>query len=126
MELLLQIPKDKPPFIGVVFNRVKEACERYQELVNDHPDFPFYLKFNQPNGDKVSFYIASEKLKGFWHYKDVKCDPVKLENFLYMTRTKTSFNFAHVLRDFDQDIIVTTANGYRKFALKIEGLYLMS
>lgn len=124
MELLLNITKGKPPFIGVVFTRVADACEKNEDLVNELADLPYQLQFHQPNGRQVKMKLLSDKLPAHREYK-IEVDPVKLENFLYMTRNAPVFNFAHVLRDFDQEMIVTTFSKNKKFVLKVQRVYLM-
>lgn len=124
-ELLLKIPKGKPPVIGVVFTRVKEACEMNQDLVNDFPDLPYYIRFKNSSSRGINFELASEKLNGCRTYKDIKFDPIKLENFLFMTRDKSLFSFVHLLYDFDQYQVVATFDKYKRFELKVQRLYMM-
>ncbi|WP_317897119.1 hypothetical protein [Aurantibacillus circumpalustris] len=126
-ELLLKIPKEKekPPVIAVVFTRVKEACEWNQDLINEHSTLPFFIKFNQYTSSKgLSFELGSEKLSGKRFYKDLKYDKVKLENFLYLTRSRNKFIFTHLLYDFEQYFVVSTLDKYKRFELTIERLYL--
>jgi len=122
-ELLLKVPKDKPPVIAVVFTRVKEACEWNEDLINEHSTLPFYIRFKNLSSKGINFEIGSEKLSGIRAYKDIKYDKTKLENFLFITRTANSFTFTHLLYDFERYFPVSTFSKYKKFELKIERVY---
>lgn len=122
-ELLLKVPKDKPPVIAVVFTRVKDACEMNEDLINDMPDLPYYVRFKNLSSKGINFEIGSEKLKGYRLYKDIKYDKNKLDNFLFITRTNNQFIFTHLLYDFDRYFPVSTYSKYKKFELKIERVY---
>ena len=126
-ELLLKIPKDKekPPVIAVVFTRVKEACEWNQDLINEHSSLPFFIKFNEYSSKGLNFEIGSEKLSGKRFYKDLKFDKVKLENFLYLTRSRNKFIFTHLLYDVDQYFVVSTFDKYKRFELIVERVYMV-
>ena len=122
-ELLLKVPKDKPPVIAVVFTRVKEACEWNEDLINEYPELPYFIRFANKSSKGISFELGSEKLKGKREYKDIKYDKVKLENFLFITRANTHFTFTHLLYDFDRYFPVSTFSKYKKFELKVERVY---
>ena len=126
--LLLKVPKekDKPPVIAVVFARVKEACEWNQDLINEYSNLPYYIKFSRNSSKGINFELASEKLPGKRLYKDLKYDPIQLENFLFVTRNKNAFVFTHLLYDFDQYFVAATYDKYRKFELKVERIYSQS
>lgn len=125
--LLLKVPKekDKPPVIAVVFTRVKEACEWNQDLINEYPNLPYYIKFSSNSSKGINFELASEKLNGKRMYKDLKYDPIQLENFLFVTRNKNTFIFTHLLYDFDQYFVASTFDKYKKFELKVERIYML-
>jgi hypothetical protein len=125
MELLLRVPKDKPPVIGIVFRRIKEACILNQDLVNELPELPYYIRVRDNSSKGISFEIMSDKLQGTRLYKDVKYDRDKFENFLFVTRQRNVFTFAHLLYDFDQYFSVSTLERNKKFELKIERIYMM-
>lgn len=122
-ELLLKVPKDKPPVIAVVFTKVKEACEMNEDLINEFAELPFYIRFKNLSSKGINFEIASEKLKGTRSYKDVKYDKTKLENFLFITRSAKYYTFTHLLYDFDRYFPISTYSKYKKFELKVERVY---
>lgn len=126
MELLLKLPKAKLPFIGIVFGSVREACRLNEHLINSPKDKVYTLTFMQPNKDGVEIRIRSENGKDYVIYRRVKCDPVQLENFMFMTNRFQDFNFGHVLRDFDRDLVVKTNELGKPFLLKLQGIFMMS
>ncbi len=126
MELSLKMPKGKPPFIGIVFTSVREACSLNEELVNSPVDILYSLTFMHPTNNDVQVRIRSDNMKHFVIYKNVKCDPVQLENFIFINRMKQDFNFGHILRDFDRDTIVCTKEQYKPFVLKLQGVFVMA
>ena len=71
----------------------------------------------------MDFELKTDDLQAHREYTDVKYDPEKLDNFLYVTRSKTSFLFIHLLQDFDQYFTVNTPN-LKKFELKVNRLIL--
>jgi hypothetical protein len=125
-ELLLKVPRDKnkPPVIAVVFNRVKAACSVNADIVDNHSNKTFYINFKKKGNYCVDFELKSDDLQAHREYRDVKFDPVKLDNFLYVTRSKTSFLFVHLLQDFDQYFTINTPN-LKKFELNVNRLILI-
>ncbi len=125
MELALKLPKGKLPFIGIVFHSVREACRLNEHLINEPKDKIYTLTFLQPNKDGVEIRVRSENGKDYVIYQRVKCNPVQLENFMFMTNRFQDFNFGHILRDFDRDIIVKTNELGKPFVLKLQGIFMM-
>jgi hypothetical protein len=120
------MPKGKLPFIGIVFDNVREACTLNEDLINSPPTGHFTLTFLQPVKNKVDLKIVSEGLKVNRSYKDVSCNATQLENFLYINRMSQDFNFSHILRDFDREFVVTTRASNKPFVLRLKGIYMMS
>jgi hypothetical protein len=119
-ELVLRVPKDKPPVIGILFRRAKYACEINADFIDAHGDKKFYIRFLKKNNYAVDLQLCSDQLQAHREYRDVKVDPVKLENFLYVTRGRKEFVFAHLLHDFDQFFAVYTSTLQKRFELKLE------
>jgi hypothetical protein len=124
MELVLKMPQGKPPFLGVVFDNVREACSLNQDLVNEHASSVYTISIEH-SGIHVNIRLVCEDPHYIRVYKNVKCDPKKLENFMYLNRLAANFNFSHLLRDFDREIVVKTLGRYKLFVLKIQGVYLV-
>ena len=125
MELILRVPKDRPPVVGVIFKRVKHACEMNGDIVDKHSDKLFSLHFSKNNNYTVNFRLGSEQLQAHREYREVKYDPVKFENFLYITRERKEFVFLHLLYDFDRFFVVHSAQSMKKFELKVNRLFFM-
>jgi hypothetical protein len=124
MELVLKMPQGKPPFLGIVFDNVREACTLNQDLVNEYAGSVYTISIESP-GSEVNIRLVCENPHYIRVYRNVKCDPKKLENFMYLNRLSRGFNFSHLLRDFDREIVVKTLERYKLFVLKIQGVYLV-
>lgn len=125
MELTLKLPKGKPPFIGIVFTSIREACRLNEHLINEPKDKKYTLTFMQPSKEGVEIRVRSDNGKDMVLYHRVKCNPTQLENFMFLTNRHQDFNFGHVLRDFEQDTIVKTCELGKPFILKLMGVYMM-
>ncbi len=44
---------------------------------------------------------------------------------MFITNRNQDFNFGHILRDFDQDIVVKTNELGKAFVMKIQGIFMM-
>lgn len=125
MELALKLPKGKPPFIGIVFTSVRDACRLNEHLINQPKDKKYTITFMQPSKDGVEIRLRSDNGKDYVVYQRVKCNPTQLENFMFITNKNQDFNFGHILRDFDQDIVVKTNELGKAFVMKIQGVFMM-
>ncbi len=88
MELVLKIPKGKPPFIGVLFNFENEAVMKNFEWA-EHNDI-FELELVLDASQKL--HILMIKDSHFSERYEVNYDPVALLKFLHHTKDSKSFS----------------------------------
>jgi hypothetical protein len=107
MELVMKLPKDKPPYIGVVFTDDYAAASKNKTCANDHKDVFFSLLIIPKSRNRVDIKLIGES-KG--EYTDVRCNVDALIRFLYMTRNVKQYNFGHVVLKGTEHVVAKTMN----------------
>lgn len=116
MDLVLKMPKGKPPFIGVLFLSQWDA-QRTNKLLPDSYSMDTYQISLEPS-HKLFLNLHNGTIHRARY--ELGYDPVKLLRFLHQTRECRKFNFGHVyLEDGDHKIALTTAT-MKKFVLKVD------
>ena len=126
MKLVLKLPKDKPPFIGIQFPNSyaasrtnedlpgmldKEDCRLILEPVDKH-----YLNLRLVNTDKL---IDTA-------YKQVEYNIEKLKTWLNQTEKENQFNFAHVTLDYDKHVVAKVGGGFEKFVIRLNSVKIIT
>lgn len=123
MELVVKLPKDKPPFIGIVFENRYEASRLNQDLVNQHKDKLFTIVL-EPIA-RINLRLICSEINFFYQYMSLKCDAEKLKRWMQNINHDTKINFSHLIREKDKDIVIETMTDRKLFVLKVESIRIL-
>src|ERR1043165_5384368 len=107
MELVMKLPKDKPPYIGVVFTDDYAAASKHKDAPNTYKDGFYDLQIIFKSRNRIDIKLMGA-CNGF--YEDVRCNVDALIRFLYMTREATHYNFGHVVLKGNEHVAARTLN----------------
>lgn len=125
-ELVLKLPKDKPPFIGLLFSSATDAEKLNEDLVLEHKNKSYKILL-EPLKGVISLRLICEEIVTVRFYNNIKCNPEKLSSWLYLTKNVKRFNFSHVARDYKiYDKLVVAKPKYKLFVLSIESVKLIT
>jgi hypothetical protein len=123
MELILKLPKDKPAFMGIVFTNIYEASTLNQKLANDHKS-EAYQMILESNGSNIDIILKCNSINFKHKYVNVKCDWLKLTDWLRYLKPNEPFNFSHITQEFNKDNVVKTLQKQKLFVLSISNLQI--
>lgn len=118
MELILKTPANKPPFIGILFQKDYEAARLNQNLVNNYKNHQYELII-EPTGSLLNLRLYSEDIPFFYQYLGVSYSSDKLKSWYYNNKSNPEFNFSHLSATNDDLKVVRTLIGNKLFVLKI-------
>ena len=120
MELVLKLPKGKPPFIGILFQSATEAEKLNSDLVVDHRYLNYKIIF-EIIADHLNIRLICEELVTVRFYNHVVYDPEKLKSWLYVLKTgkTTSVNFSHLILKDNKHTLVKAYQQKIYFVLKV-------
>lgn len=98
MQLVLMLPENKPPFIGVLVNDNDHRGNTLnKDLVLHHKNKLFKIHLEYYNG-VLNLMLICEALVTVRFYNKLSHDPIKLRSWLYMVKVKQTpvVNFGHV------------------------------
>lgn len=122
MELILKLPKDKPPFMGILFDNTYKACTLNQEMVNELQNRKFMIVID-PAG--LDLKLICETPYKTYEYKGLKFDAEKFNYWLTQARPLGYFNFSHLLIQYDKHEVVRTLKERKLFVLQIWDLQII-
>lgn len=122
VELILKLPANKPPFLGVLYTNIYQASNENKMLVEDKlTGFEIVLI---PAGDKMHLKLkCTDRNLTLW-YKDLSYDKTKFD--IWIRHTTAQVNFGHIMQEFDKHVIVKTPAKQIPFVLKIDKVYMES
>jgi len=123
MELIFKLPKDKPPFLGILFDNVHIACTLNQELL-DQEGAEFNVMFDLL-ANNLSLRLIGNNPSSFYIYHDLKYDKDKFKQWLHYVKPDTRLNFSHLLMVKERHTVVTTIRERKLFILKIESYFML-
>jgi len=124
LELVLKFPKEKPPYIGILFSSVFHAGKLNQEWIQHHGNETFRLTL-EPKNNLLELVISHSEL-GLKHvYKIRYFHPEKLKRFLEQVRTIKKINFGHVVTQNNEHIPVRTVESKQVWVLAIGKIELL-
>lgn len=124
MELILKRPKNKPPFIGILFKDEYEASTLNQSWVNSYKDSLYTITF-EPEGKDLTLRFSLDGYGLNYRYKNLKHDSEKFFRFMYETKTHGRFNFAHLILVKDKHVVVSTTVNRALFVLGVKKVSLL-
>lgn len=124
LELIFKLPKDKPPFIGVVFEKEFTAERFNQKWINSYRNDDYKIVFESYN-EGLNLRLTSS-IGCNTVYENLKFDKDKLRRFLYLTKSTKRFNFGHVTIKNDKHIVARTSVNGCYCVLKITKVILLT
>jgi hypothetical protein len=119
MELVLKLPKVKPPFIGILFDKSWDGEKMNCDLVEAHRNAYYSIEFEYCNSH-LNLRLMSQELLTIRNYAHLKFDAEKLKSWLYMSKMVNAYNFGHVIIERDQHILLKTQHKKLNFVLKMD------
>ncbi len=116
MELVLKLPKNKPPFIGVLFNYELDAVTKNKDWAENSNPFTYDLILEPSQ----KLFITLAKDSHFSDRYEVNYDPITLLKFLHHTKTSQAFTFGHLYLKSGAITIPRTRAQNAKLLFKIQ------
>ncbi|MGZ7043633.1 MAG: hypothetical protein ACXVHT_01300 [Methanobacterium sp.] len=113
----MKLPKDKPPFIGILFERDWEGQKLNCDLVEESKHHIYSLEFEICNGH-LNLRLMCPDILTVRIYAHLKYDPEKFKAWLYMVKKASTYNFGHVFSVKDQHVLLKSYNKKYNFVLK--------
>lgn len=121
---MLKKPENKPPFIGILYEREFEATRTNSNWVNNYYMDKYELIF-EPKGTKITVRLINKGMGLDHPYENLDYKPELFKTFLRTTKSMKVFNFSHLINTLDGHKVVKTASTSRLFVLKVEKVYLL-
>ena len=125
MQLVFKLPKNKLPFLGIVFDNMGEAMRLNQELVESRKEADYKIKLEPVKDNTVNLLLFCYAPFIRCEYKNLDCDLQKMQQWLSQTRHCNAFNFSHLIKDLDREMVVHTIKQRKLWLLKLSGVELM-
>jgi len=118
MKLIVKLPKDKLPFIGVQFPYSYEAGKTNQDLVINfkHINYKMLFEFIK---NTVNVKLVSDENMILRSYNGLDYDKDKLKTWFYLTKDAKAFNFSHIVKEGGKEMVVKTIQQPQYFILKL-------
>lgn len=117
LELVLKLPKNKRPYIGILFQSEYKASYINQYWVNEFGGQDYKLVIELHPGI-LSVSLVNKRLMLFYCYEVKRFDAEKLKKFLEAVRGNT-VNFGHVLLKNDKHYPARTMTDMKIWVLEI-------
>jgi hypothetical protein len=123
-ELFLSLPRNKPPFIGIAYERENShGTLEHQDILSDTLEIDLYIFFKD---DKLDIRMEVIGFSEIRFYSDVIYDHAKLNNWLVQTKDAERVNFGHVRKDHGGIRIERSFVGNKLFYKPLRNLYIMN
>ena len=122
MKLVLKLPKDKPPFIGVQFNSLFQASRTNDDLLFKVKDKSCKVILEPDRKGTIRLKFICEDMAITRKYDALEYDQYQLKNWMHMISRSKQFNFGHVLMEENKHIIVKDPGRFNNFVLKLDGV----
>lgn len=119
MKLVVKLPKDKPPFIGIVFEHAGDAGKINQELITDHKYADYRIVFEFISG-WVNVKLISNSIPAVKFYNKLSYDKEKLIAWFYITKNRKGFNFSHLYVSGNKECVAKAPAKQILFVLKVD------
>jgi len=122
MKLVLKLPKEKPPFIGILLAETDNRSypERLNEdLINEHKYAGYRLVLEFEN-KRLNLGLLADDSGIARYYKGLEFEGHELAGWIYMTRQAKQFNFGHVRLERGRETIVKTWGKKINFVLPVK------
>jgi hypothetical protein len=126
MELVLMLPENKPPFIGICFGRLGDELIN-QDLIFDHRKRTYSIII-EAFERHMNLRLVCKEIVTVRFYNHVAYDPAQLKSWLYVIAADQNkyCMFAHLVGSKGNMRIATTTPGSLKFALRVKSCSLFT
>jgi hypothetical protein len=118
MKLVVKLPLNKPPFIGIVFHHSSDAEQTHQDLVTVHNNVTYQVVFEFV-GQLVNIKLISVHKVVSKHYEGVTFNAVELFHWMCHTSNTGSFNFGHLYELNGKEVVAKTSIGLKLFVIRV-------
>lgn len=118
MELIFKLPENKPPFLGILFEDMRQAVTLNQDLVNRRKDAIYSISI-EPVGRLLNLRLSAQEPYDVRFYHNLSCDFKKMEAWLLQARQSKACNFSHVVKELNHHMVVKTLQDRKLWVLKI-------
>ncbi len=124
MELVLKLPKGKPPFVGVLFEQEYHGADMNVDLYKTHGNRAYKLVL-EPIKTKINLRLICEEIVTVRFYNGLKYNHERLNDWIYLTKNTSAYTFGHVVFREDKHFSVRVHPGGKPFVLKVESFELL-
>ena len=119
MKLIVKLPPNKLPFIGIVFEHSGDAEKINQELITDYKyaDYRIVFEFIR---DWVNVKLISNSIPAVKFYNKLSYDKSKLIAWFYITKNMKGFNFSHLYIYQNKECVAKIPVKQKLFVLKVD------
>jgi hypothetical protein len=125
MKLVVKLPKDKLPFLGIVFPSSYQANQTNEDLVLDHKE-DIYRMILEFTGTVLNLKLICDEKVIIRTYRNVDYDKEKLKSWVMITRKGTAFNFGHIYMQSNKEIVVKNYKNRKLFVLRLNKYEIQS
>lgn len=108
LELILKLPTDKLPFIGIHFNNSYAASSKNKTYANNYRSDLYTLCISPKSDVAIDILLQSSIANG--QYREVKCNMQALRRFIQLTHYHPYIHFGHIYSDKGEHKIAKTTN----------------
>jgi hypothetical protein len=126
MKLVVKIPKDKLPFLGIVLDGPDyKNNDLNEDLILEHKyaEYHIVLEFIR---DFINIKLIAQESLIVRFYNHVEFDKEKLRNWMYLADLSKGFNFSHVKIENNKELVYRTKTNNKLFVLNISSYEIQS
>ena len=127
MELVLKVPKGKPPFIGVLFESDQHHSgeKLHADMVEKHGGASYRIVLEH-TPSALNMRVICEENVMVYFYNHLSFDAERLKSWLYITKNCGQFNFGHVGKSLGNHKLLLSVPQRKKFFVKVNAVALIS
>lgn len=125
MRLIVKLPKDKLPFLGVVFPTSYLATQTNEDLLLDHKEDTYRMIF-EFMGPVLNLKLICDEKVIIRTYRNVEYEKEKLKNWVQITRKAKAINFGHIYMQSNKEIVVKNYKNRKLFVLRLNKYEIQS
>jgi len=123
MKLVLKLPKDKLPFIGIQFASNYVASKTNSDLVSMLDKEDCHLILKPYDKHYLNLRLVNKEKFVNREYKQIEYNNETLKRWLEQTKGMKQINFSHVIMDFDKHVVVKISIN-KNFIIKLSKVKL--
>jgi DNA topoisomerase VI subunit A len=120
MRLVVKLPKDKLPFIGIILYATDLQMMKFnQDLITEHKQASYRIVF-EFTGRYVNLQLISDEHFIKRVYEKLDYDAGKLRQWFHLADKSKGFHFSQLKIEQNKEMVLRTKDGNLLFVLKIE------